>query len=120
MFIKSHPENSAIFLPSPVIGDDVYIHLMGAFCILSQVADGFPMRLLVAVNPVEPYLLFLHLLLQQRGLQGGLRARYQPAIVCARGGGGWGVLGWQDGSTNQLLWKTCCAVVSENKLDIYG
>lgn len=87
LFIKSHTENSAIFLPSPVIGDDVYIHLMGAFCILSQVADGFSMRLLVAVNPVEPYLLFLHLLLQQRGLQGGLRARDQPASVCAWGGG---------------------------------
>lgn len=61
---------------------------MGAFSILSQVTDGFPMRLLVAINPVEPYLLLLHLLLQQRGLQGGLRARDQPASVCARGGEG--------------------------------
>lgn len=73
--IKCHTDNSGIFLPSPVISDDVYIHLMGAFSILSQVADGFPMRLLVTVNPVEPNLLLLHLLLQQRGLQGGLRVR---------------------------------------------
>lgn len=73
-FTKCNTDNRGVFLPSPVIGDDVHIHLVGAFSILSQVADGFPMRLLVAVNPVEPHLLLLHLLLQQRGLQGGLRA----------------------------------------------
>lgn len=59
--------------PSPVIGGDVYIHLVVALSILSQVADGFAVRLLVAVDPVEPNLLLLHLLLQQRRLQGGLR-----------------------------------------------
>lgn len=60
---------------SPVIGDDVYIHLVVALSILGQVANGFAVRLLVAVDPVEPNLLLLHLLLQQRGLQGGLRVR---------------------------------------------
>ncbi len=51
---------------SPVIGDHVYIHLVVAFSILGQVADGFAVRLLVAVDPVKPNLLLLHLLLQQR------------------------------------------------------
>ena len=62
---------------TPVVGDYVYIHLMVALSILGQVADGFSVRLLVAVDPIEPNLLLLHLLLQQRGLQGGLRVRDQ-------------------------------------------
>lgn len=61
---------------SPVIGDDVYIHLVVALGILGQVANGFAVRLLVAVDPVEPNLLLLHLLQQQqRGHQGGLCVR---------------------------------------------
>lgn len=64
--------------PSPVIGDDVYIHLVVALSILGQVANGFAVGLLVAVDPVEPHLLLLRLLLQQRRLQGGLRVGDQP------------------------------------------
>lgn len=60
---------------SPVIGDNVYIHLVVALSILGEVANGFAVRLLVAVDPVEPSLLLLHLLLQHRGLQGGLCVR---------------------------------------------
>lgn len=60
---------------SPVIGDDVYIHLVVALSILGQVANGFAVRFFVAVNPVEPNLLLLHLLMQQRGLKGGLRVK---------------------------------------------
>lgn len=62
-------------LLSPVIGDDVYIHLVVALSILGQVANGFAVRLLVAVDPVEPNLLLLHLLLHQRRLQSGLSVR---------------------------------------------
>lgn len=61
--------------PAPVVGDDVYIHLVDALGILGQVADGFAVRLLMAVDPVEPNLLLLYLLLQQRGLQGVLCVR---------------------------------------------
>lgn len=60
---------------SPIVGDDVYIHLVVALSILSQVANGFAVRLLVAVDPVEPNLLLLHLLMHQRRLQGGLCVR---------------------------------------------
>lgn len=60
---------------SPVIGDDVYIHLVVALSILGQVANGFAMRLRMAVDPVEPNLLILQLLLHQRRLQGGLGVR---------------------------------------------
>lgn len=67
--------------PSPVIGDDVHIHLVVALSVLGQVADGFAVGLLVAVNPVEPNLLLLHLFLQQGRLQGGLGVWDQP--VCA-------------------------------------
>lgn len=67
--------------PSPVVGDDVYIHLVVVLSILGQVADGFAVGLLVAVDPVEPNLFLFHLLLQQRRLQGGL---------CIRDESGWG------------------------------
>lgn len=67
--------------PSPVIGDDVHIHLVVALSVLGQVADGFAVGLLVAVNPVEPNFLLLHLFLQQGRLQGGLHVWDQP--VCA-------------------------------------
>ena len=60
---------------SPIVGDDVYIHLVVALSILGQVADRFAMRFLVAVNPVKPNLLLIHLLMQQRGLQGVLCVR---------------------------------------------
>lgn len=66
---------------SPVIGDDVHIHLVVALSVLGQVADGFAVGLLVAVNPVKPNLLFLHLFMEQGRLQGGLRVWDQP--VCA-------------------------------------
>ena len=62
--------------PPPVVGDDVDIHLVVVLGILGQVADGFAVRLLVAVDPVEPDLLVLHLLLQQGGLQGVVCVRY--------------------------------------------
>lgn len=49
---------------TPVVGDYVYIHLMVALSILGQVADGFAVRLLVAIDPVEPNFLLFHLLMQ--------------------------------------------------------
>lgn len=54
---------------------------MVALSVLGQVADGFAVGLLVAVNPVEPNFLLLHLFLQQGRLQSGLRVWDQP--VCA-------------------------------------
>lgn len=82
--------------PSPVVGDDVDIQLVVVLSILGQVADGFAMGLLVAVDPVEPNLFLLHLLLQQRRLQGGL---------CIRDESGWREGGRGELVTSQLLEK---------------
>lgn len=57
-------------LKRPVVGNDLGITLVAGLSILGHVADGFAMRLLVAVDPIEPNLLLLPpLFLYQRGLQ---------------------------------------------------
>lgn len=56
-------------LKRPVVGNDLGITLVAGLSILGHVVDGFAMRLLVAVDPIEPNLLLLPLFLYQRGLQ---------------------------------------------------
>lgn len=82
--------------PSPVVGDHVYIQLVVVLSILGQVADGFAVGLLVAVDPIKPNLFLINLILQQRRLQGGLCIRDEPG----RREGGRGEL-----VTSQLLEK---------------
>lgn len=62
---------------------------MVALGVLGQVADGLAVRLLVAVDPVEPHLLVLHLVLQQGRLQGGLSVWDQPGTEGGGEGRGW-------------------------------